>query len=203
MTQKWYQKASVITPTISGVFFLIGISIPYFFKIPDLKNKINQLEKENSNKTAEIQRLETLLTPFRTHALEKFPSEDINTALKHLGDEIQKIDIKTQKTVFKPTPVIKKEQGDGSYLYHFELTPIGHNIIPILSIQCKTQNQAAIKEFKVYGSTVPLMSYDRYSNDKTLSMREFRTLYPGKISVEIVTDKDAGQIQLTIDPLQK
>ena len=57
MAQKWYQKASVQTAIISGLFFLTGISIPYFFKVPTLKDKIEQLEKENKDKNAEIQKL--------------------------------------------------------------------------------------------------------------------------------------------------
>jgi hypothetical protein len=88
MAQKWYQKASVQTAIVSGLFLLIGIAIPYIFKVPALENKIDQLEEENSDKTAEIQRLETQLTPFRTIALEKYTGSE-QEALKRLAEELE------------------------------------------------------------------------------------------------------------------
>jgi hypothetical protein len=90
MAQKWYQKASVQTAIVSGFFLLIGIAIPSIFQIPALKNKIDQLEKENSAKTDEIQRLETQLTPFRTIALEKFTGSE-KEALRQLAGELEKL----------------------------------------------------------------------------------------------------------------
>lgn len=90
MAQKWYQKASVQTAIISGIFLLIGIGIPHFFKIPALERKIENLEKENSDKTAEIQRLETQLTPFKTIALEKFTGSE-QEVLRKLADELKKL----------------------------------------------------------------------------------------------------------------
>jgi len=45
MTQKWYQKASVQTAIVSGIFFLIGIGIPSFFQIPKLNDEIKRLKK--------------------------------------------------------------------------------------------------------------------------------------------------------------
>ena len=91
MAQKWYQKASVQTAIVSGIFFLIGIGIPYFFQIPKLNDEIKDLKKENSDKIAEIQRLETQLTPFRTIALEKFAGPE-GEALKQLAERIKTID---------------------------------------------------------------------------------------------------------------
>ncbi len=90
MVQKWYQKASVQTAIVSGIFLLIGIAIPYVFKVPALENKIAQLEKENFDKTAEIQRLETQLTPFKTIALEKYTGPE-QEALRKLADELEKL----------------------------------------------------------------------------------------------------------------
>lgn len=90
MVQKWYQKASVQTAVVSGIFLLIGIAIPYVFKVPALENKIAQLEKENFDKTAEIQRLETQLTPFKTIALEKYTGPE-QEALRKLADELEKL----------------------------------------------------------------------------------------------------------------
>ncbi len=37
MTQKWYKKASVQTAIVLGIFFLVGIAIPYFLKVPKLE----------------------------------------------------------------------------------------------------------------------------------------------------------------------
>ena len=78
MAQKWYQKASVQTALVSGFVFLIGIAIPYLFKVPKLQDKISKLEKENVDKTAEIQHLETQLVPFKTYALEHYPGNEKN-----------------------------------------------------------------------------------------------------------------------------
>jgi hypothetical protein len=88
MARKWYNKASVQTAIISGVFLLIGIGIPHFFQVPTLKNKITQLEKEGKDKDAEIQRLETQLVPFKTLALEIFAGDE-NERLQKLAQEIK------------------------------------------------------------------------------------------------------------------
>jgi hypothetical protein len=90
MAQKWYQKASVQTAIVSGIFLIIGLAIPYLFKVPSLEDKIDKLEKENSDKTAEIQRLETQLTPFKTIALEKYTGPE-QEALNKLAHEIEKL----------------------------------------------------------------------------------------------------------------
>jgi hypothetical protein len=88
MPQKWYNKASVQTAIISGVFFLIGIAIPHFFQVPTLKDKIIRLEKENKDKDAEIQRIETQLVPFKTLALERFTGDE-SERLQKLAQEIE------------------------------------------------------------------------------------------------------------------
>ncbi len=88
MAQKWYQKASVQTAIVSGVFLLIGIAIPHLFKIPKLEKKIEQLENDNSDKTAEIQRLETQLIPFKTIALEKYTGSE-QEALRKFAQELE------------------------------------------------------------------------------------------------------------------
>ena len=185
------------------IFCVLFIAFNEKLRIPTLKEKIAQLEKEKGEKTAEIQRLETLLTPFRIYALERFPSEDIHTALKRLSEEIKTLEEKTRKTVFRPGPLTIEKMDNGSFVYRTRLTPIGHNVIPIFTIQCQTQNQAEIKVFEVEGPTLPGVAEIYFSKDKTMMNQEFRSLYPGEISVRIVTDKDAGQIKITIDPLQK
>jgi len=90
MAQKWYQKASVQTALVSGFVFLIGIAIPYLFKVPKLQDKISKLEKENVDKAAEIQRLETQLVPFKTYALEHYPGNE-KEALSQLENKIKGI----------------------------------------------------------------------------------------------------------------
>lgn len=91
MAQKWYQKASVQTAIVSGLFLLIGIAIPYFLKIPKLKDEIKALSKENAEKTAVIQRLETQLTPFKTIALEKYTGSE-QEALQKLAKRFQELE---------------------------------------------------------------------------------------------------------------
>lgn len=88
MAQKWHQKVSVQTAIVSGLFLLVGVSIPYFFKVPVLENKIYNLERENTEKSVEIQRLETLLIPFKTIALEKYTGTE-QDALKKLAQDIE------------------------------------------------------------------------------------------------------------------
>ena len=91
MTQKIYQKASVQTAFVSGILFLIGIAIPNIFNIPKLKDRIFNLEKENADKTAEVQRLETLLAPFRTIALERYTGTEAD-ALSKLALRINELE---------------------------------------------------------------------------------------------------------------
>jgi hypothetical protein len=91
MKQKWYKKASVQTALVYGVFLLIGIALPYFFKVPALENEIKNLSKECSDKSDEIQRLETQLTPFKTVALEYYPGPEAE-ALSKLALKISEIE---------------------------------------------------------------------------------------------------------------
>ena len=85
MSQKWYQKASVQTALVSGVFLLVGISIPYVFKVPKLKEAVSRLQRETSDKTARIQELEIELTPFRTLAIKEYSRSDAET-LRRLAE---------------------------------------------------------------------------------------------------------------------
>lgn len=85
MAQKWYQKASVQTAVVSGVFLLVGACIPYLFKVPKLEEKISGLEKEISTKDGKIQELERELIPFRTLAIERYSKADPE-AMGKLGE---------------------------------------------------------------------------------------------------------------------
>ncbi len=101
MTQKWYKKASVQTAIVSGIFLLVGIAIPYSLKIPELENKIEEMKKENLDKTAEIQRLETILTPFRTIALGKYTGSEQET-LRKFARDLETLEFKTQQLEDRP-----------------------------------------------------------------------------------------------------
>lgn len=74
------------------IFILCALLILYneVLRIPALKENIAQLEKEKGEKTAEIQRLETQLTPFKTIALEKYTGPE-QEALRKLADELEKL----------------------------------------------------------------------------------------------------------------
>lgn len=127
MAQKWYQKASVQTAIVSGVFLLIGIGIPYCFEIPNLKNKIYQLENENSSKTAEIQRLETQLTPFKTIALEKYTGSE-RERLQKLAERILELENPLKKSIASAVAhvdVTIKSDKNESTRYHGERGILG------------------------------------------------------------------------------
>ncbi len=72
MSQKFYQKASVQVAMVSAVVLIIVTIITIAHQRSQLKSDNIRLQRENDTKTTEIQRLETLLTPFRTIALEKY-----------------------------------------------------------------------------------------------------------------------------------
>ncbi|MCX5695696.1 MAG: hypothetical protein NTW18_03395 [Candidatus Omnitrophica bacterium] len=94
MAQKWYQKASVQTAIVTGVFLLIIAIIQIIINLGVIK----KLEKENSDKIAEIQRLETQLTPFKTIALEKYTGSE-QERLQKLAERIQELENPLKKSI--------------------------------------------------------------------------------------------------------
>lgn len=94
LMQKGYSR---LCPTIlgdsrvSGSFLLLVTSITIWHQRSELREQNGELIKLSQNQTTEIQRLETLLTPFRTVALDKFAGPE-GEALKQLGDHILAID---------------------------------------------------------------------------------------------------------------
>jgi len=89
----------IVSAIIAGIFTIMGLLIGSRLEAPKLKKTIKELEgkideKENivRQKDTEIQRLETLLTPFRTIALEKFTGPE-GEALKKLAERIATIDL--------------------------------------------------------------------------------------------------------------
>lgn len=94
MAQKWYQKASVqvaIVTTIGVVIItFITIGFPLLVETPKLKEENLQLKQNIQEKTIEVQRLENLLTPFKTIALERYTGSE-SDVLKKLAEQIIKL----------------------------------------------------------------------------------------------------------------
>jgi hypothetical protein len=91
MTQRFYQKVSVQVAIISAVALFAVTTITIVHQRSQLKAANDNLQREVNQKTVEIQRLETLLTPFRTIAVQRFAGPD-NEALKKLADQIVALD---------------------------------------------------------------------------------------------------------------
>jgi len=72
---------------VSVIGLVVVTAITIWHQRSQLKEDNQSLQREASQKTAEIQRLETLLTPFRTIALEKFTGPE-QESLSQLADYI-------------------------------------------------------------------------------------------------------------------
>ena len=79
---------------VAGIFSLLGLWLGSALESGRLQSKVSDLEKAVKardttirDKTADIQRLETLLTPFRTIALERYTGSE-GEALRQLADQI-------------------------------------------------------------------------------------------------------------------
>ena len=98
MSQKFYQKASVQVAMVTAIGLIIVTIITIAHQRSQLKSDNIRLQRENDSKTTEIQRLETLLTPFRTIALEKYTLPEAE-ALRKLAKQIGVLqDADKQKT---------------------------------------------------------------------------------------------------------
>jgi hypothetical protein len=91
MIQRFYQKATVQVAIVSGLFILLATGITIWHQRSELKRENKRLLNLSQNQTAEIQRLETLLTPFRTIAIEKFTGTEAE-ALQQLAERITTVD---------------------------------------------------------------------------------------------------------------
>ena len=104
MAQNFFEKASVQVAIVSGISGLLIAGV-YIWNnrsqlkrdnenyVKDLKTKddlINTLKQEIQKKTAEVQLLETQITPFKTIALEKFIGSE-QEALRKLADELDEL----------------------------------------------------------------------------------------------------------------
>jgi hypothetical protein len=88
MAQKWYQKASVQTAIVSACALIVVALIPIALQVPRLQSENQKLRDGLDEKTAEIQRLETLLVPFKTIALERFTGSEAE-ALGKLAERLK------------------------------------------------------------------------------------------------------------------
>lgn len=97
MSQKFYQKASVQVAIVSALVAIVIIAVHIWFNYSDVKRENRKLTSKNktlsddlAKASTEVQRIETLLTPFRTIALEKFTGDE-KQALRKLADQITKL----------------------------------------------------------------------------------------------------------------
>ncbi|MBN1870380.1 MAG: hypothetical protein JW847_07400 [Candidatus Omnitrophica bacterium] len=101
MNQKFYHKASVQVAIVTAIGLIIMTLVTIWHQRSQLKQDNKMLEREIVDKSAEIQRLETLLMPFRTIALEKYTGDE-KEALQKLADyvvELQKKDAEQTKQI--------------------------------------------------------------------------------------------------------
>ena len=121
--QKWYQKATVQSAFVAtigaAITALIPVFLGYFHELPKIKQENNQLHQEITENLAEIQRLETLLTPFKTIALERYTGTEAEVLSKlafRLHDVESFIAIlqnysKVAELDFRGLPAIRTEGG--------------------------------------------------------------------------------------------
>jgi hypothetical protein len=91
MAQRFYQKASVQVAIISGFVVLITAGVTIWHQRSELTRENKRLLVLSEDQKADVQRLETLLTPFRTIALEKFTGTEAE-ALQQLAERIKTVD---------------------------------------------------------------------------------------------------------------
>jgi len=90
----WTAKFSVKFIVILFICGFLWLSYSEVFRIPMLKNKMESLKVKIDEGTAEIQRLEILLTPFRTIALEKYTGSE-QEALRKLAEDLEILESRT------------------------------------------------------------------------------------------------------------
>lgn len=83
---------------VAGIFSLAGIWLGYQLQSSGLNSTVNSLKSQVKkqaaiirDKTAEIQRLETQLTPFKTFALEKYTGSE-QERMQKLAERIQELE---------------------------------------------------------------------------------------------------------------
>ncbi len=110
MTQRFYQKASVQVAIATAIGLTIVTTITIAHQRSQLRADNQKLLTDVTVKTAEIQRLETLLTPFRTIALEKFTGDE-KDALRKLADyviDLRQKDVERTRLIGELTTAVDK-----------------------------------------------------------------------------------------------
>ena len=88
MATKWYQKATVQGALVAAAALIIVTSVPIALQVPNLNDEIRFLERKLGERSAEIQRLETQLAPFKTIALARYTGPE-NEALAKLAGQVE------------------------------------------------------------------------------------------------------------------
>jgi hypothetical protein len=110
MAQRFYEKASVQVAIISAVTLLLVTAITIFYQRSSVVADNARLLQKNQKQAQENQRLETLLTPFRTIALQRFSGPE-GEALKKLADQITALD----KSLFAAQTELASVKVQASY----------------------------------------------------------------------------------------
>ena len=214
--QYYYSCKNIKKEKISAILVFIGVVFAVLGGVGQTysgyKNDIIKDELRIENERLLTAKIDTLLKgndelkealkPFQELAHQRFPGEKVDTALYNLAKEFRRLEQEHKKTYFTGTNPIGVPQQDGSHIYKFKLTPVGHNIVPILTIQCETQNKTKITEFKVTGQTIPLISSTWSAEDMSAIRKEYRDMRPGEVMVEITTESHPGRLNISVDPFK-
>lgn len=135
---------------IAGVFGLAGIILGARMEAPKLRETVKTLEAriaERNNdiraKEMEIQRLETLLTPFRTIALERYPGTEAQ-AMEQLAHGIQAI----------RTDLDQKADTIRTIQHHLETVDPANRIIRDAKVSIRLELTNAIATGQTYSGSV-------------------------------------------------
>jgi hypothetical protein len=90
MAQKFWQKATVQVAIVSTLAVVLTSVVPSLLRLPALREENKTLHDELQGQRSEVQRLEILLTPFKTIALERYSGSETE-ALAKLGVKLQEL----------------------------------------------------------------------------------------------------------------
>ncbi|RJQ54058.1 MAG: hypothetical protein C4530_17110 [Desulfobacteraceae bacterium] len=162
MGQKFYQKASVQVVMVTGIVAIVIAAGQIWFAHSNVKvenRKLNRdiqiLRDDLAKSNGEVQRLETLLTPFRTIALERYAGPE-GEALRKLASKIAEIEsqIETTKRLAEPAVLILDGVDIKPVTEGFEaivkFRPSKNQPVPKITItaQLPVASQARILELK-------------------------------------------------------
>ena len=91
MTHKFWREETVQVAIISAAAVVAACVIPTLLQLPALRKENQNLRDQVQTKTAEIQRLNILLTPFKTIALERYSGNETEALVK-LGLKLHNIE---------------------------------------------------------------------------------------------------------------